>query len=235
MYEVESNRKGRGDRGQAPEERKRSKEGGRGMLKEMKPCVTASTVKESCVMAPEKGDEALCNGFEGKGILCDCFAEERIKVLCDCFKRESKMEPCVMVSSGNELCVTAHGDDDQTLCTTDSTNKRHCATEVKHRKPCVTVSRGSELCVTARVEEDGDSTPKPKRKLWVSWQPSGSEDGSESESEREEEWKIGNETVVELSLEEWKHPNGRRISRPNQHLQNHSPGGLGGRVRVSRI
>ena len=169
-------------------------------------------------MAPEKGDEALCNGFEGKGILCDCFAEERIKVLCDCFKRESKMEPCVMVSSGNELCVTAHGDDDQTLCTTDSTNKRHCATEVKHRKPCVTVSRGSELCVTARVEEDGDSTPKPKRKLWVSWQPSSSEDGSESYH-----WRSGSNRTE------------RRITRPKQHLQNHPQGGLGDRVRVSRI
>ena len=30
------------------------------------------------------------------------------------------MEPCVMVSTGNELCVTAGGDDDQTLRTTDS-------------------------------------------------------------------------------------------------------------------
>ena len=49
MHGVESNRKGSGNRGQAPEERKSLKEGGRVMLKEMKPCVTTSTVKESCV------------------------------------------------------------------------------------------------------------------------------------------------------------------------------------------
>ena len=55
----------------------------------MKLCVTASTVKESCVMAPEKGDEALCNGFESKGVLCDGFGEERIEVLCDGFQTES--------------------------------------------------------------------------------------------------------------------------------------------------
>ena len=50
--------------------------------------------------------------------MADGFGEERIEVLCDGFKRErerereSKMEPCVMVSSGNELCVTARVEDD---------------------------------------------------------------------------------------------------------------------------
>ena len=83
-------------------------------------------------------------------------------------------------------------------------------TVVKDRKPCFTVTRESELCVTARVEKEGDSTPKPKRKLWVSWQPSSREDGSEPESESEEEWKIGNETVLEISLEEWKQSNGEK-------------------------
>ena len=232
VHGVESDLRGRGDRGEAPDRRERLK-GGRS------------------VMTPEEEGEAVCNGFKSEGALCNGFGEESIAALWDGFEVERDEKPCVTVSSGIEFCVTtrseydqklcrtglttkqpsasevndrkpcvtvssksepcvtarvesvlrpyvtvssegepcvtARGDDDQKLCTTGSTNKRPCVTEVKDRKSCVTVSRESELCVTARVEEDGDSTPKPKRKLWISWQPSSSEDGSESESESEEE------------------------------------------------
>ena len=35
-------------------------------------------------------------------------------------------------------------------------------------------------------------------------------DDSEPKGKSEEEWEVGNETVLELSLEKWKRPNGEK-------------------------
>ena len=72
VHGVEPNRRYRGDEDQAPKERESSKR-----------------VKESDVMAPEKGGKALGNGFESEGALCNGFGEESIGALCNGFGEES--------------------------------------------------------------------------------------------------------------------------------------------------
>ena len=61
-----------------------------------------------------------------------------------------------------------------------------------------------EPYVTRRVHESQEGTSEAKKeKIWVSWKPSSSEDGSESGSEREVEEKMSNETMSVLPLEDW--------------------------------
>ena len=106
VHGVQSNHKGRGDRGEAPEERESLKRGRKN------------------AMAPEEEGEVLCNGFESEGALCNGFGEESIAALCDGSEVESAEEPCVMVSSGSELCVTARGEADRKLCSTGLTTEQ---------------------------------------------------------------------------------------------------------------
>ena len=55
-----------------------------------------------------------------------------------------------------------------------------------------------------RVQESEEGTSEAKKeKIWVSWQPSSSEDSSEAGSDGEVEEKMRNETVLVLPLENW--------------------------------
>ena len=67
VHGVESDLRGREDRGEAPDGRE-SLNGGRS------------------VMTPEEEGEPLCNGFESEGALCNGFGEESIAALCDGFE-----------------------------------------------------------------------------------------------------------------------------------------------------
>ena len=128
-----------------------------------------------------------------------------------------------MVSSRNELCVTARGDNDQTLYTTDSTIKRPCVTEVKDRKPCTTVSRRSELCVTARVEEDGGSTPR-KGNYGSAGSPLVAKMAANPKVRVKRSGKMAMRQCWNYHWTSGSNRTERRITRPNQHLH-HPQGG----------
>ena len=237
VHGVKSNCKGTGDRGQAPEERMSSKESGRVMLKAMKPCVTASTIKESCVMAPEKGDEALCNGFEGKGVLCDGFGEERIKVMCDGFKREreSKMDLmlCFRVETSFVLRLVV-------MVNKHSVRQTQPVRDLARQKSKIgnfVLRFRGDASFVLQLEWKRTETVHESRKgnYGSAGCPLVAKMAANLKVRVKRSGKLGMRQCWNYHWRGRSNRTERRITRPNQHLQNHPPAGLGGRVRVWRI